>query len=73
MWGCKGHWFTLPPMIRTRIWSAYRVGQEIKGTPSEAYVAAARAAQEWIREHLATKALIAAAQQRVNDRQPMLF
>jgi len=48
MWGCRTHWFMLPPDIRNRIWNAYRPGQEITMTPSAEYVAAARAAQEWI-------------------------
>jgi len=48
MWGCRPHWLTLPKEIRSRIWRAYRVGQEVTKTPSAEYVAAAREAQEWI-------------------------
>jgi hypothetical protein len=51
MWGCSRHWFALPPAIRTRIWRAYRPGQEDSKTPSETYVEAARAAQDWIRDN----------------------
>lgn len=51
MWGCKSHWFKLPAAIRSRIWRAYRVGQEQDGRPSAEYVAAARAAQDWIRDN----------------------
>lgn len=51
MWGCSRHWFALPKGIRDRIWRAYRPGQEDTKTPSETYVEAARAAQEWIAEH----------------------
>lgn len=49
MWGCRFHWFKLPKHLRDEIWRTYRPGQEITLTPSEAYLAAARAVQEWIR------------------------
>lgn len=49
-WGCRRHWFALPDDIRTRIWLAFRPGQERSKTPSPEYVAAARAAQDWISE-----------------------
>ena len=48
LWGCPQHWFTLPPSIRSAIWSAYRPGQEIYKNPSEQYLRAARRAQDWI-------------------------
>lgn len=48
VWGCQKHWFMLPQDIRTRIWRAYKPGQEIDGTPSGEYVAAALEAQAWI-------------------------
>lgn len=51
MWGCKFHWFKLPKHIRDRIWETYRPGQEKDMDPSDAYLAAADAAQRWIREH----------------------
>lgn len=47
-WGCRGHWYSLPIDIRNAIWKAFRPGQEISGRPNEAYIAAARAAQNWI-------------------------
>jgi hypothetical protein len=50
MWGCSRHWFKLPARIRRNIWAAYRPGQEISKTPSAEYIAAAREAQDWIRE-----------------------
>lgn len=50
MWGCKTHWFTLPKRLRDRIWATYRSGQEIDKRPSETYLDAAKAVQEWIRE-----------------------
>ena len=49
MWGCRDHWYALPRNIRNAIWRTYRPGQEITATPSEAYLRAAEAAQEWIR------------------------
>lgn len=48
MWGCKGHWFALPAGLRARIWATYKPGQEVHGTPSVAYIEAAKAVQEWI-------------------------
>lgn len=57
MWGCKAHWFKLPPDLRRRIWRCYAPGQEITGRPSAEYVAVAREAQAWIasqpKEHAA--------------------
>lgn len=49
MWGCKEHWFKLPANLRRAIWKAYTIGQE-RGDArvSPEYVAAARAAEEWI-------------------------
>jgi hypothetical protein len=42
----------LPKMIRDEIWRTYKPGQENTITPSEAYVSAAKAAQDWIAEHV---------------------
>lgn len=50
LWGCRGHWFSLPLSIRVRITRAYVPGQEISKTPSAEYIAAAKAAQDWIRD-----------------------
>lgn len=50
-WGCYEHWMRLPKAMRDRIWAAYRIGQERNGTPSLEYIEAARAAQQWIRDH----------------------
>lgn len=47
-WGCRPHWYQLPRDLRSRIWRAYRIGQEVDGRPSPAYLAVAREAQEWI-------------------------
>jgi hypothetical protein len=49
MWGCKTHWFRLPKRLRDLIWATYRPGQEIRKTPSTAYIKAATEVQEWIR------------------------
>lgn len=51
MWGCRSHWFRLPKWIRDSIWRAYVPGQEERLDPSEAYLHAARAAQDWIAEN----------------------
>lgn len=51
MWGCKGHWFTLPKRLRDRIWATYRRGQEITKTPSPAYIEAALEVQSWIAQY----------------------
>ena len=48
MWGCKTHWFRIPKPLRDRIWATYRPGQEKTGTPTRAYVEAARDVQNWI-------------------------
>jgi hypothetical protein len=55
MWGCKAHWFRLPWRIRDAIWRAYIPGQEVTKDPSEAYIAAAREAQRWIKEQAARR------------------
>lgn len=48
MWGCKKHWFMLPPALRRRVWHAYAPGQEISKTPSEDYMEVAHEVQDWI-------------------------
>jgi hypothetical protein len=48
MWGCKKHWFALPATLRARIWATYRPGQEKDFTPSDKYLEAAQAVQDWI-------------------------
>jgi len=51
MWGCKEHWFKIPRELRDEIWNTFRPGQEKNGTPSTAYVEAAKKVQAWIKEH----------------------
>lgn len=54
MWGCKAHWFRLPADLRQRIWTTFKPGQEINGTPSPEYLLAADDVQRWIRQAGAT-------------------
>lgn len=49
LWGCRVHWFALPAAIRRNILATYRTGQEIDKRPSSQYIAAAKAAQDWIK------------------------
>lgn len=51
MWGCRRHWFMLPPEIRAKIWKTYEPGQEADLSPSEDYLKAADEAQAWIRQN----------------------
>lgn len=55
MWGCRSHWFALPKHLRDAIWRTYSPGQEESGSVSEAYFDAAREAQTWIEERLASE------------------
>jgi hypothetical protein len=48
MFMCKQHWFSLPKPLRDAVWATYRPGQEIDKRPSVEYLAAARAAQDFI-------------------------
>lgn len=48
MWGCKKHWFMLPTSIRNKIWGTYKINQENTGAVSNAYLEAAKEAQDWI-------------------------
>lgn len=48
MWGCKRHWYKLPHDLRSKIWRAYRPGQEDDFKPSETYLAVAQEVQDWI-------------------------
>lgn len=52
LWGCREHWRLLPRRIRNWIWNTYIPGQEIKKSPTKAYLQAAKAAQEWINDYL---------------------
>lgn len=52
IWGCRDHWYTLPPHLRRKILTAYRPGQEITKRPSAEYLEAAQEVQLWIRDHI---------------------
>jgi hypothetical protein len=52
LWGCKGHWFSLPKHLRDRIWATYKPGQEYTKSPSQAYLYAAEDVQQWISQYL---------------------
>lgn len=54
-WGCAAHWYLLPLSLRTRIWNAYRPGQELAKDPSREYVEAATAVRHWIENYLREK------------------
>jgi len=43
---CRRHWYMVPKDLRDRVWREYRDGQERTKRPSEAYLAAAKAAIE---------------------------
>ena len=46
--GCRKHWFMLPASLRSKIWRAYRAGQESDRKVSADYVAVARETRDWI-------------------------
>jgi hypothetical protein len=51
VWGCKKHWYMLPPNLRGKIWVNFSPGQEQSKTPSRNYVEVAREVREWIYEN----------------------
>lgn len=50
-WGCRPHWLRLPREIQKAIWESYAPGQEVNGTPSIQYLAAAHWARSWIEKN----------------------
>lgn len=54
MWGCSEHWYTLPKLLRLKIWNAYQTGQEISKRPSPEYVRIVREVHEWITKNHST-------------------
>lgn len=54
MWGCRIHWYSLPSVLRKKIWATYEPGQEITLTPSSDYLTVAEEVQAWIKAKLAT-------------------
>lgn len=45
---CVWHWFMLPSKLRHDVLAVYRAGQEEDKRPSPEYLAAAKAAVDWI-------------------------
>ena len=64
MWGCRPHWYSLPADLRRGIWRSYVPGQEATGRPTTAYVAAARAVQDWIHANHINRGVADARQQQ---------
>lgn len=56
MWGCKAHWFTLPKLLRDRVWATYVPGQEIRKDPSPEYLDVVTQVDAWIRDYETRKA-----------------
>jgi hypothetical protein len=48
---CTHHWYMLPRALRTKIWGAYRIGQEEDMNPSRQYLEVVAEVQQWIKEH----------------------
>lgn len=46
---CYRHWCMVPKRLQDAVWANYRQGQEVDKRPSEAYLAAARAAVTAVR------------------------
>lgn len=70
MWGCRSHWYSLPGDLRRDIWRSYAPGQEATGRPSAAYVAAARAAEDWIHANHTNRGAPHAPQQQAPQTVP---
>jgi hypothetical protein len=48
MFMCRKHWYSLPKVMRDKIWALYRPGQERTKDPSPEYIAAAQECIEWL-------------------------
>lgn len=55
LWGCKQHWYMIPPALRRALWEAYRPGQSI-ATASREYLDAAAAITQWVALYFSTVA-----------------
>lgn len=60
LWGCKQHWYRVPPNLRRALWEAYRPGQSV-ATASDEYRAAAAAIDTWVRLYFQTHGLLPVA------------
>jgi hypothetical protein len=52
-WGCRPHWFKLPPDIRARLWQAEHQEMAALGRLGPAWAAVAAEADAWAASHLA--------------------
>lgn len=57
LWGCKKHWYMIPPSLRRALWEAYRPGQTAANA-SDDYRTAALTIDNWIALHMTTGAPI---------------
>lgn len=48
---CKRHWFLLPSGYRNALWDQYVPGQEITKTPTDGYLAAAKACIDYVHNY----------------------
>ena len=48
MFMCLPHWRRVPKVLQTKIWSAYRPGQEVDKRPSAEYLAVVTLVFRWI-------------------------
>lgn len=51
MFACKRHWYTLPLLLRNKVWQTYTPGQELTKRPSADYLEVAAEVQDWIRQY----------------------
>jgi hypothetical protein len=66
-WGCFSCWKKIPKDLQREIWRTYNIAQEVRGTPSAAYIQAARDVQDWIAQQAVDK------KATPPDTQPTLF
>lgn len=45
---CYPHWRRVPKRLQAKIWTAYRVGQEVDKRPTREYIAVVREVELWI-------------------------
>jgi hypothetical protein len=55
LWGCREHWYQLPEILRTRVWAAYRIGQEVTMDVSPHYIQVMKEVETWIKRHVSTQ------------------
>jgi hypothetical protein len=48
LWGCTRHWYSLPSYLRTKVWAAYKIGQEIRMDLSDDYIKVMKEVNQWI-------------------------